>query len=409
MGRLYGDSTPFPYDVDYLEIVRASVRAAVRLLLAQQAIDEAMAAIARADASRVADRARLERIGEAVRQTVVRFDTDGREARVSQRVRDAARSAVDEELGQIEGIFAAEQVLRKGEIERAQAGAVSALEDLLRAQTLPGSTMRVIVRAEEESNTGSATVVTPFGVEASFRLDLDGAWSKPRRVAELLPLEIHVPHEAGWISKRMELQRVKLDKLIVSELSVDKGNVRLVARKYAQSGPGYVIELGERGDTVRELGDDGAEKEVHAVESEDRPALDRLIAEARAVAETVSARRSAIISASFDGVKVEASHEPRAIATKLVSTLAPIVNEIERRSGGVDELILRRDVEDGRREEKYVKKAELREQIIVLPLQLRMVFEPVALVPRSSLTPPPPLAAAIPEREEVSMELIDDE
>ena len=67
----------------------------------------------------------------------------------------------------------------------------------------------MIVRAEEESNSGSATVVTPFGIEASFRLDLDGAWSKPRRVAELLPLEIHVPHEAGWISKRMELQKVK--------------------------------------------------------------------------------------------------------------------------------------------------------------------------------------------------------
>ena len=200
----------------------------------------------------------------------------------------------------------------------------------------------------------------------------------------------------------------ELDKLIVSELSIDKGNVRLVARKYAQSGPGYVIELGERGDTVRELGDDGAEKEVHAVESEDCPALDRLVTEARAVAESVGARRSAILSASFEGVKVEAMHEPRAIATKLVATLAPIVNQIERRSGGVDELILRRDVEDGRREEGR-EKAELREQIIVLPLQLRMVFEPVALVPRSSLTPPPPLAAAIPEREEVSLELLDDE
>ena len=103
MGRLYGDSTPFPYDVDYLEIVRASVRASVRLLLAQQAIDDAMAAIARADAVRVADRARLERLGESVRQTVVRFDTDGREARVAQRVRDAARGAVDEEIGQIRG------------------------------------------------------------------------------------------------------------------------------------------------------------------------------------------------------------------------------------------------------------------------------------------------------------------
>lgn len=411
MGRLYGDSTPFPFDTDYLEIVRGAVTCAVKLLLAQHAVEDARTAIAASDVTRLADRARLDRVGEAVRKALILFDgLNDREGRVAQRTRDAARVAMDEEISQIEAAATGEQGRRRGDIERAREGARNALEAFLRTHTLPGDDLSVTLRAENESHGGEATLSTTFGVRATFRLAVpdDHEWSRSRRVMDVAAgCEIHVPHEAGWLNKRLELQKVKLDKLWIQEAMLTPHNVRITVRKGQGTGSGYTLELvrGSNG-TVRELDDNGVEKDVHPIETEDLESVTRLTDAVSAALQSLASHRSAMINASFDGVTLAELEDPRAIATALISTLAPTVNEIERRSGGVDELILRRDVADGRREEKYVKKAELRDVIVALPLALRNAFEPLQLVPRSSLTPPPP---AVAEKEEISMELIDDE
>ena len=75
----------------------------------------------------------------------------------------------------------------------------------------------------------------------------------------------------------------------------------------------------------------------------------------------------------------------------MVNVLAPIVQEIARRSGAPGELVLRRDVGEGRREEIYITKAELHEKVMSLPHTLRGVFDPFELMegPRSPRAPAP--------------------
>lgn len=411
MGRLYGDSTPFPFDTDYLELVRGAVTCSVKLLLAQHTIDEARAAMAAAEAARTAERARLDRVGETVRKALLMFEgVHEREARVAERTRAAARAAIDEETAQIEAGLLAEQSRRRADIERAREGARNALEAFLRAQTLPGDDVSLVLRAEGESHAGEVTLSTTFGLRATFRVVVpDGhELARPRRALDVAAgCELHVPHEAGWLNKRLELQKIKLDKLWLQELGLTPHNVRVTLRKGQGAGAGYTVEMvrGAHG-TVRELDDNGVEKDVHPLETEDVDSVTRLTDAVTAALQSLSPHRGAMIHASFEGAPLAELDDPRSIATALINTLAPVVNEIERRSGGVDELILRRDVADGRREEKYVKKTELREAICALPIALRNAFEPLALVPRSSLTPPPP---AVAERDEVSMELIDDD
>lgn len=420
MGRLYGDSSPFPWDVDYLELVRAAVRCGVGLLVAQQAIDEASAKIAAAEQTRASEKGRLDRISEALRQTMLRFENGPeREARVAARVKESARSAVEEELAGVLGVAEAELAARRAEIDRAREAALRALEEFLRHHLVPGSETRVLLRADGEAYAGEATLTTPFGVDATFRLDIPQAdeWGRVRRVSELSAgSEIHVPQQAGWISKRLELQRVKLDKLFVTELHGGPTSGRLQVRKSARGGAGYAIETGRtdahastNGSSsawVREL--DGAsseEAESHVVEPDDRECVDRLFAAVDASLAPLAARRATLVTATFDGRPVRDLDTPRMIAMRLVQALAPTVKEIERRSGSGDELVLRRDVADGRREEKYVRKSELIESLMVLPAPLRAVFDPLPLAPRGSLTPPPPTA----EVDEISMELVEDE
>ena len=52
-------------------------------------------------------------------------------------------------------------------------------------------------------------------------------------------------------------------------------------------------------------------------------------------------------TATFDGKPLKRDREPQAIATKLINVLAPIVQEIARRSGAPGELVLRRDLGEG--------------------------------------------------------------
>jgi hypothetical protein len=56
-----------------------------------------------------------------------------------------------------------------------------------------------------------------------------------------------------------------------------------------------------------------------------------------------------------------------------------VITEIARRSGAPGELVLRRDVAGGRREEMYVTYAELNDKISVLPPERRIAFDVLGL------------------------------
>jgi hypothetical protein len=102
-------------------------------------------------------------------------------------------------------------------------------------------------------------------------------------------------------------------------------------------------------------------------------------------------RRQMMTNATFDGKPLREIDEPQAIANKLVNVLAPVVQEIARRSGAPGELVLRRDLGEGRREEIYITKAELHEKVMTLPATLRPMFDPFELSegPRSPRAPAP--------------------
>jgi hypothetical protein len=60
MSHVYGDSTPFPYDVDYIDLSRLAVDCAVQLMAAQHAI---ATSLQRAEALGQERRAEVGRIG----------------------------------------------------------------------------------------------------------------------------------------------------------------------------------------------------------------------------------------------------------------------------------------------------------------------------------------------------------
>jgi hypothetical protein len=67
------------------------------------------------------------------------------------------------------------------------------------------------------------------------------------------------------------------------------------------------------------------------------------------------------------------------LVERLVAVMAPVTQEIARRSPSASELVLKRLVSGGRREEIFVAKAELVKRLDGLEPQLRTVFDPLGL------------------------------
>ena len=402
MGHVYGDSTPFPYDVNFIELIRQAVECGVTLLATQHAITSAIDRTGNFDQVRKVEKQRLAAMGDAIKLTMTAFMSSNSErmVRTAQRVLDAARAVIDGELSALEGQASGEASSARGEVEHARLGAYRAVESFILRHDLPNTEVGVRLLAGEEAYSGQALVTTPFGVEAVFGLAIPTAhdWGRPRRVAELSAgTEIHVPEETGWLSKRVEVHAVKLDKLVLSEIAVSQERTLITMRKGARSGAGFQLEVISEGDApealVRRLSEDGSElpSEPTRLDGEDAVHVLRLWNRVTDSTRDLGLRRQAMSNATFDGKPLKEHDEPQAILNRLINVLAPVVQEIARRSGAPGELVLRRDVGEGRREEIYITKAELHEKVMTLPQTLRASFDPFELSdgPRSPRAPAP--------------------
>ena len=260
---------------------------------------------------------------------------------------------------------------------------------------------------------------TPFGIQAVFNLAIapDHLWSRSRRVGDLSPgLEVHFPQQSGWLSKRVEMAPLKLDRLFLSVVKLDSTSAEFRLRKNPSSGSGFRVLMTTdevRRVLIQPLGDEGVPDAEPPLALDGDDAKQMLAFCARVVESTcdLSTMRRSMVSAEYEGEPLGDAKWPEAVAERLIEQLAPVVNEIALRSGAPGELVLRRDVGGGRREEVYVTKAELYEKVLVLSPTRRGSFEklglidplrapapllPPAVVQRRSSLPPPSVDVALP-------------
>jgi hypothetical protein len=402
MGHVFGDSTPFPYDVDFIELIRHAVECGAELCKAQQSISSAADRRASVDQLRRAERTRLEQMSNAMKLTMTAFmaSSSERMSRTASSVLETTRAIIEREMAALEGQASGEIATTKETVELAREAAYHAVETFALRHDLPNTEKQLRLVAGDDAYTGQGLVTTPFGVDAVFALAIPAAheWGRLKRVAALSAgTEVRVPKEAGWISKRMELHVEKLDRFFVSEASVAPGRSRISLRKGPHSGPGWRIEVHSEDRTQRtqllRLLDDGQESNDPPLELDGEDAVHagrlwtRIVESTRDLAQ----RRQAMTSATFDGRPLRELDEPQRMVVKMVNVLAPVVLEIARRSGAAGELVLRRDVGEGRREELFITKAELHEKIVALPPSQRALFDGLELSegPRSPRAPAP--------------------
>lgn len=407
MSYLYGDSTTFPYDVDYIDLSRSAVDCALQLLSAQHAIGSALAREEAQNQQRGQQRGRLTSMAEAVERALHPFASSdcNATAQAALRTLQGAKACLEEQHNEAERLATEAASHAQHVIQRAGESAHRALEGFLVRHDVPETELGLRLESSGEGYTGDVSVRSPFGVSATFalRIGTEHSWARLRRVGDLLSnLEIHVPQPSGWLSRRVEMAPVKLERMFVTSVRIAGTELELVVRKSQSGGSGYRASIdlrGARGVLLSPVDESGAADgdPPLTLDGEDGARMQELASRVLDSVHGLTRLRGSMRSVSLDERPLDQLEWPETVAHRLLGQLAPTVMEISRRSGAPGELVLRRDVGDGRREEIYVTKAELWERLLVLPPERRVPFAALGINPPlvMPVTEPPPSSVPV--------------
>ena len=159
-----------------------------------------------------------------------------------------------------------------------------------------------------------------------------------------------------------------------------------------------VSERGATWVTITSAGD--AEGEPNDLDPDDVGPV-RSLAERAASALKDLINRRTLLEVSLSGTAIEDLEDPRAVPFEVLAQLTPLARSIRDKSRMSGELVLKRDIGDGRREELFVPRATLAQQFARLPDEYRRPFEDMGITaeetqPAITLPVRPPAAVAKP-------------
>jgi hypothetical protein len=396
MRYLYGDSVPFPQQYNFLSTLDAFVSCAVVTLK----LDSEIARF-RAKTAGEAD-ARLKSVAslEVFHQGVIRNVAEGLKRTPEPLIVEYARHLQELAAVRVEaakkGCSEAnerEEALVRGDVERKRAEVRTALESFLRVASFPSLHFSVTMRFEAGANRVTAILTLPQGITTRFSLAASQVreWTVPRRVSEFTEgLVLKIGVKKGWMKKTVDLEPIVLDDYIVSGFELDESTAEIRLRRKPDQEDAFVFRA-KRGEdksfaeVLRPL-DDGADAHASALDADDRAMLERFWGRIVTAVTPLLAHREALTSVALDGRDLFDHDRIVPFMERIVEMLAPVLVEVDRRSPNPEELSLKVEDEKRRREEIYLRKADLVARVEGLPADLRQVFDQLGLTGGETLS-----------------------
>ena len=142
MPYVYGDSSPFPHDVDCIDLLRHVVDCCVKLLSAEHAVSLTQHRLQQLGQRQDMERAELAALWDVLKRALSTGPrASERTSRSISRVLEGARAAVDEELAHLERELAKESAHTRAIVERAVETSCHAVQTLLLSQDVPGTAL----------------------------------------------------------------------------------------------------------------------------------------------------------------------------------------------------------------------------------------------------------------------------
>jgi hypothetical protein len=415
MPYLYGDSTPSTLEINYIDFLRDVVDFSAQVLGADE---RRRGDSVRADELRRAaeiDAARLEAFGDAVSRAVVAAMSAAGAAPspvtpCAQAVMRSAAEIVGAAIERVRGEAEGEIARNASQADRDRGGAMRALGTLLLRHDLPDATTEIrVTLGEGARHVAQLHVLALDDLEAVVELDIaDGhPFSHALRVDKVVErLEVHAPEISGWLRKEVKLKPQRLDKEYITGLTVSGAETNISLRSSVEGvGAGYdvVVRRSAPRVSLTRVGE-GAELPAFDLTDEDETRMldleERLVAHAGGLIDA----RKALAWATLAGQPLDGHPSARVMVERLVQKIAPVVQEIARHSLTPTELVLKRLLDNGRREEIFLPRRELEQKFEGLAdggraiLATLGLYEPAVAAPTPAPVPtaPPPAAAPQP-------------
>jgi hypothetical protein len=389
---LYGDSTPSPLKTDFIAFLRDVVDAGVTMLLCDARLGEAVKRAATFSEVTEKEIESAEALIQDVSRTVERSpiaDPKSLAARCAARLLQAAVDVARSEVDAARGAVEAEKTRVAQEAKSEREACTKALETLLLRHELPGETGVVHLRIDGASYAAELHGHAPYGLDwvVTTEIPASSPLAHVLRIERLVErLEVQAPEEAGWIRKETKIRPQRLDRLYLSQLTIDPAETLLRLRA-APDGTEGGFDVSFRREPRRvqlvRIAERGAEPDApYDVNAEDSAKLWDLLDQLAQMAMTLLAHKKAILRATLDDAPTDQLEAPRTLVDRIVAHIAPIVQEIGRRSLTPGEFVLKRLVSENQREEIFVSRAELEQKLQPLSRESRRAFEALGLSDR---------------------------
>lgn len=395
MRYLYGDSVPFPPQYDFLAALEAFCTHAARVVrldaegkAAMQAAEEAAAA--RAHAVGELEAFHREAVGALV--DGARDTTQPLVADYVRQVSDLAGRLTEEARRSAQQQSDREAQTARSDGDRRTAESRDAIEKLLIAVRLPVTETRITMSHIDGRNELAATVSYEGGLVAAFTLAADEVenWRAPRHVSDFASnVSLPVGVKRSLFKRTVAPETITLDELVLGgfELRDDRAELRL--RKRAEHADSLVFTVQRIEDRViaevHYPDDAEAESGLPAtLDPTSTTELERLWQLVRSACGAVLLRKKRLVRLTLAGDDVFESHLGTELIALLVGHLAPVVGELARRSPNAHELSLKVENDSGRREEIYLRKAQLVSALASVTPKARRVFDPLGLIASDS-------------------------
>lgn len=410
---LYGDSSPFPFDFNFLASIEAFMASATRVVLLESETKVQMQEVNAADRERVEKLTAMKGLHQRLMLALERATNDPQFATAREytnELQEAAKRIVDRHHRQARESTEGEQAQLAADRERRQLEARAHLERFFLQAKMPVTdwsvTLELQVEGKDARNVMTALLGHPQRVTSTVQLEATGEWAHARRVGELVSeMDLMVGVKKSFFGGKVSAEQVKLDDWLVGAFELRDDLASISLRKKLDQKDALVFHLrrteaGALSGHVDHPGDPNAAQLPSAVADSDLPKLYDLWRKLKAGAAPLLDHRTRLLGLTLDDADVFANGLALPLTVRLVDTFAPIVRTIVERSPNNHELSLKMEHDGGRREEVYLRREELLSKLQPLSADGRAVFGPLGLddwMPTLTIRPPVVGGPAMPE------------
>jgi hypothetical protein len=389
MRYLYGDASPFPLNENFIETIVAIVEACVVLFVEDDAAVERRKVADHARTKAADELAKLQLLDQWVERAVSSMlpeqTPQTRCELAAVRITKSTAAAIDQARTGItkQRDAAMLKALRRGDPKRIR----HAVESFFVRHELPNTRWSVRWQATGAAPRAEIGASADHSVRVRLAATIanNSMWSAAIPLARFdKELTLPVERKVGWLRKRDTVVResTKKMRIILVEKSRDRDalvvehksgrpdtrlHILLRGGEYAAPVVTPIDEAGKRaGRPIVVTPDDAAGLATvwSAIESELSALVDA---------------RASVLEVFLDNTEIANLERPAEFAEALLANIAPFVREMRMRSSVHGELVLKRDLDSGRREELFLPRQRLQHKYSALADHYQSSFADIGL------------------------------